>query len=189
MQAVAALDITSWLAAWHAGDAGAFDRVVPLVYDDLRSLAARQLSRERPDHTLQPTEIVHEAFLRFSRSAGLSFADRKHFFAVLGRLMRQILVDHARSRNRAKRGSGAEAVPLELCEPAASTAAAEVGALDEALERLATLDPLKAQIVELHFFVGLSVAETADALGCSAATVTRHWRMAKAWLYQQVSAA
>ena len=185
--------LTQLLKRWSEGDRAAVERALPQVYDELRRIAARELRRERPDHTLGATEIVHEAYLRLARQPGLDWPSRNHFFAFAAHLMRRILVDHARHRNRARRGGGERLLPLaDLPHLAISDLAfsgPDLLALDEALTRLAALDPQKATIVELRFFAGLTVEETAGQLGVSPETVGRHWRRAKAWLYQELQPA
>jgi RNA polymerase sigma factor (TIGR02999 family) len=186
--------LTQLLKRWNEGDRAAVERALPQVYGELRRIAARELRRERPDHTLAATEIVHEAYLRLARQPGLEWPSRNHFFAFAAHLMRRILVDHARHRNRARRGGGERHLPLDEIANVANIAniadltfaSPDLIALDEALTRLAALDPRKATIVELRFFAGLTVEETATQLGVSPETVGRHWRRAKAWLYQEL---
>jgi len=179
-------EITQLLVASRAGDAEALNRLLPLVYDELRRLAGHYLRRERSDHTLQPTALVHEAYLRLI-DQNVSWQNRAHFFGVAAQMMRRILVDYARGRLAAKRGSGAVKVSLDDALNLSDERAGDFVALDDALERLAEFDPQKSRIVELRFFGGLSVEEAAEVLGIGTATVTRQWKMAKAWLYQQVS--
>jgi len=179
-------EITQLLVASRDGDAQALNRLLPLVYDELRRLAGHYLRRERSDHTLQPTALVHEAYLRLI-DQNVSWQNRAHFFGVAAQMMRRILVDYARGRLAAKRGSGGVKVALDDAMNLSDERAAECVALDEALERLAEFDPQKSKIVELRFFGGLSIEEAAEVLGIGTATVTRQWKMAKAWLYQQVS--
>jgi len=173
-------EVTRLIEAWRGGDEKALDRLVPLVYDELRTLARRRLQAERSDHTLQATALVHEVYARLV-GTDLQLVDRAHFFAVAARTMRRILVDHARAKAREKRGGAAEVVTL-------SDGLADQGrgedllALDEAIARLAERSERKAQVVELHYFGGLTYPETAAALGISEATVDRDLRMAKAWL-------
>jgi len=180
-------EITELLVASRDGDAQALNRLLPLVYDELRRLAAHYLRRERSDHTLQPTALVHEAYLRLI-DQNVSWQNRAHFFGVAAQMMRRILVDYARSRLAAKRGSGGIKVSLDDALNLTDERAGDLVALDDALERLAEFDPQKSKIVELRFFGGLSVDEAAEVLGIGTATVTRQWKMAKAWLYQQVNA-
>src|SRR5687768_3026459 len=162
----------------------AFERLVPLVYDELRRVARARLRNEREGHTLQTTALVHEAYVRLVDLDRMSLRDRTHFFAMAARLMREILVDHARRKNADKRGGAAEMVRLEDAEPAAPAATIDLLALDEALAQLADVDPRLSQVVELRFFGGLSIAETADTLTVSSATVERDWVVARAWLHQ-----
>lgn len=179
--------VTDLLLAWTGGDRAATERLLSLVYAELKRLAAGQLRGERADHTLEPTALVHEAYLRLSRSHRVSWQNREHFFGVAARAMREVLIDHARAHLSQKRGGGAVRVELEHVGLLLSERPADLIALDEALTELARLDRVKAAVVELHFFGGFSVAETASCLRCSAATVTRHWRLAKVWLAREVS--
>lgn len=172
---------TALLEAWSAGDAEARDRLISALYQELRAMAFRRLRSERAGHTLSPTDLAHETVLKLCRDLNVSWRNRKHFFAVTAGMMRRILVDYARARGRAKRGGG-QIVGLENPDQVAATTSLDLLALDEALDGLQRVDERKARVVELHFFGGLSVAETADVLGCSPSTVTREWRMAKAWL-------
>ncbi len=195
--------ITHLLCAWSAGDGAALDQLMPLVYGELRRLAQAHLRRERPGHTLQRTVLVHEAFLRLVNQRDVQWQGRSHFMGLASRLMRRILVDHARARLAVKRGDGAAHVSLEEAfgnagEPdhdaeAALAAARGEGvdlvALDDALSRLEALDPQQAQVVELRFFGGLTVEETAEALGISTATVKREWAVARAWLHRALGEA
>ncbi|HBL26569.1 MAG TPA: RNA polymerase subunit sigma-70 [Acidobacteria bacterium] len=180
-------DITVLLRAWESGSDQAAASLVPLLYQDLRRIAARQLRGERCNHTLQPTALLHEAFVRLIDQKRVHWKNRRHFFAVAAHLMRRILVDHARRRLRDKRGGGEVVVSLDEAMLVAGGPGLDVLALDEALDRLAEIDPVKAEVVQLHFFAGLSVAETAVALECSTATVTRHWQLARAWLFRELS--
>ena len=182
-----ASDVTRLLADWREhGDERALDALVPLVYEELRRLAAARLRGEQEGHTLQPTALVHEAYARLVQ-ADLSFSDRVHFFAVAAQMMRRILVDHARKAKSAKRGGGLRAVTLEDNLASTGDDAMDILALDQALERLAEREPRKARAVELHFFGGLSYKETAEALEVSEATVDRDIRMARAWLATEMS--
>jgi len=177
--------VTKLLQQWNAGSKEALDQLMPLVYDQLRRLAARCLAGERPGHTLRATALVNEAYLRLVDS-GTGFNDRVHFFAVAARLLRQILVDHARAQHRQKRGGGARNLTLDesvLVAPGQSG----LVELDDALQRLAAIDKRKSDVVELVFFGGLTYEETAAALGISEATVHRDLRMAKAWLYTELA--
>jgi RNA polymerase sigma factor (TIGR02999 family) len=180
-------DVTALLQRWQAGDADALDRLLPLVYDELRRVARLRLRHERPGHTLQATALVHEAYLRLTGSGHATLQNRTHFFAVAARLMRQILVDHARKKHARKRGGGATVIALADAAPAPDIALVDVLALDGALVELTALDPRLCQVVELKFFAGLSIDETAQALKVSTATVERDWTVAKAWLYQRLS--
>ncbi len=182
-------DITGMLREWSSGDPEALERLLPMVYKELHRQAAAYLRRERVDHTLQATALINEAYIKLVDQNSPQFEDRTHFFAISARLMRQILVDHARTRQRAKRG-GSEAVKVELDE------AVHVGieaqnvdliALDDALSRLGQLDAQQAKIVELRYFSGLSLDEAADALKISRATTARDWNVAKAWLRRELS--
>lgn len=181
-------EVTSILAAWRDGDSQAPDRLMPLVYDELRRLASRSMKRERPDHTLQPTALVHEAYLRLTGASTPCWHDRIHFFAVASQVMRRLLVDHARARRSGKRGKGARALPLEAALEVGGPYSGPEGllALDEALRELAGYDPRKARIIELRFFGGLTLEETAEALGLSTSTVTLEARLARAWLYRRI---
>ncbi len=177
--------ITELLQAWHDRQAGALERLVPAVYAELRRIAGAHLGRERPNHTLQPTALVHEAYLRLVNQRSLHFQDRTHFFAVAARLMRRVLVDHARRRLAARRDAGLT-VALSPSTPARGPEQVDLLALDQAMNRLAEIDPRQSDIVELRYFGGLSVEETGDVLGVSPATVKREWRTAKLWLFQEL---
>ena len=184
-------DVTELLLSWGQGDAAALDRLVPLLYDDLRRVARGHLRRERPGHSLQATALVHEVFLRLVDVDRMTLKSRTHFFALSARLMRQILVDHARRQRASKRGGGAATV-ISLNEAAGaaaptSTSSVDLLALDEALDALSSFDVRQCRVVELRFFAGLNIPETADALGVSTPTVERDWAMAKAWLHQRLS--
>jgi RNA polymerase sigma factor (TIGR02999 family) len=178
-------DVTRLLLRWRQGDDGALEALVPLVYDELRRLAARYLGAERSDHTLQPTALVHEAYARLV-SAKVEWNDRVHFFAVAAGLMRRILVDHAKTRRRVKRGGGAARVSLDEVALVTSEPSVELLALDRALTRMAAFDERKSKVVELHFFGGLTYDETAAALGVSQSTVLRELRLARAWLHREM---
>ena len=178
-------EITTLLAALRAGDKSAMDRLFPLVYREFHGRAHQQLARRRPGETLSTTALVHETYLKLAGSAKQSYEDRLHFFAVASRAMRQILVDYARRNATAKRG-GSRAVTLDDDAAANPDRAEELLALDEALEHLERLDPRLVQTVELRFFGGLSVEETADAMGISPRTVKRDWQRARAFLFQAV---
>ncbi len=179
-------DLTEILQAWSRGEEDAEEQLVPLVYDELRRVAARHLSRERPDHTLEPTALVHETYLRLIAQKSVEWQNRRHFFAIAARLMRRVLLDHARGHRRSKRGAGEATVPLEAAANLSHERAAELVAVDDALRSLAAIDPAKAAIVELRYFGGLSVSEVADVFNCSPTTVARYWRMAKAWLSREL---
>jgi RNA polymerase sigma factor (TIGR02999 family) len=181
-------DVTQLLLKWGNGDREALENLLPLVYRELHQLASRYLRRERSDHTLQATALVHEAYLKLIDQREVRWQNRAHFFGVAAQAMRRILVDHARGHMAAKRGSGGVKLSLEDNEAAIVSAekAEEMVALDEALTRLAEIDPQKSRIVELRFFGGLSIEETAEVLGIGTATVIRQWRVARAWLYDQV---
>lgn len=180
-------ELSRLIAASAAGSEAAAAALVPLVYEELRRVAAAALRRERADHTLQPTALVHEAFLRLAGVPASQWRDRGHFVAIAARVMRQILVDHARGRHALKRGSADVRVPLDgLDVPAASTDV-DLVALDDALQRLAELDERQARIVELRFFGGLTVEETAALIGASERTVKRDWQMARAWLKRELA--
>ncbi len=178
--------VTDLLLAWGAGDRAATERLLGLVYGELKRLAAHYLRGERPDHTLEPTALVHEAYMRLSRSREISWRSREHFYGVAARAMREVLIDHARAHLSQKRGGGGVKVELERVGLLVSRRPEALIALDEALSELGRLDPLKAAIVELHFFGGFSLVETGRCVSCSTATVTRHWRLAKAWLAREV---
>jgi RNA polymerase sigma-70 factor, ECF subfamily len=180
--------VTRLLNQWQSGDAAALEKLVPLVYAELRLMARRRMAREGPGHTLQSTALVHEAFLRLVGQREMSWQNRAQFFGIAAQVMRRILVDHARRRRRAKRGAGAIHVDLDAVAVAQEGAAdpVDVLALEEALRRLETIDPRQMKIVELRYFAGLSVDETASALGLSPATVKREWAMARAWLHHQM---
>jgi RNA polymerase sigma factor (TIGR02999 family) len=177
------LSVTALLMAWRAGDRGALDRLIPLVHDELHALAQRCMRGERPEHTLQATALVNEAYLRLI-GAEIDWKDRAHFFAVAATTMRRILVDHARTKGRKKRAG--ERVSLEESVLVAPDREAELLAIDDALTELAGHDARAARVVELHYFGGLTYDEIAEALGVSAATVDRDLRFAKAWLYREL---
>lgn len=187
-RAPSAREVTLLLRAWGDGSKEALDRLAPLVYRELHQIAGRLMARERPNHTLQTTALVNEAYVRLVDARQVSWQDRAHFFGICARAMRQILVDHARSRGSAKRGGGEVAIELEEGLAAAPSPEASLLELDEALKRLEALDPRKSQVVEMRYFGGLSVEETAEALKVSAETVRRDWKMAQAWLHRELSA-
>ena len=173
---------TELLAAWRAGDASAGDRLMTVVYDELRRLAGRAMRKEQADHTLQPTALVNEAYLQLIR-ADVSYRDRTHFYAMAARVMRHVLVDHARRKGRQKRGGDVARVTLEEGLVAGDEPQADLLALDDALERLAAHQPRKARVIELFYFGGLTAEEVAEVVDVSVATVNRDLRMARAWLY------
>ncbi len=181
-------EITNLLRDWNAGDQGAAEEVLPLVYDELRSIAASYFHRERMGHTLQATAVVHEAYVRLIEDSGIEWQNRAHFIGRIAHMMRHILVDHARERLAAKRGGKARRVTLIEAEKAAGRPP-DLLELDEALSDLARLDPQKASIVELRFFGGLTIPEVAEVFETSPSTVFRQWRQAKTWLYRQLSGA
>jgi RNA polymerase sigma factor (TIGR02999 family) len=178
--------LTEWLVAWSGGDESALQRLIPVVHAELRRLARREMRRERDGHTLQTTALVNEAYLRLIDLDGVTWNDRVHFFAMSARVMRRILVDHARARRYQKRGGGAVAVSFDEELMVANEPRADLVALDDALTALGKLDARKSQVVELRFFGGLSVAETAAALEVSEGTVLRDWRLAKSWLLNEL---
>lgn len=177
--------VTQLLQDWRGGSQQALDQLTPLVYEALRQLAERYMYGERSGHTLQATAVVHEAYLRLV-DMEIDWQDRTHFFAIAARLMRRILVDHARTQRRAKRGGGATKLTLDEALVVAPESSSDLVDLDEALTQLAGFDERKAQVVELHFFGGLTYDETAAVLGISPATVDRELRLAKAWLYKEL---
>jgi RNA polymerase sigma-70 factor (ECF subfamily) len=178
--------VTDLLLEWRQGDSDALDRLTPLVYGELRRIAHRYMQGEREGHTLQTTALVNEAYLRLAGQQRIEWQNRSHFFAVMAQVMRHVLVDHARRRNSAKREGFLQQVPLEETAAMSKERAAELVALDEALGELAALDPRKGRVVELRYFGGLSLEETANILEVSVMTVRRDWRAAKAWLYKKV---
>jgi RNA polymerase sigma factor (TIGR02999 family) len=180
-------EVTQLLIAWSGGDKGALDKLMPLIQDELRRLAHHYMSRERGDHTLQTTALVNEAYLRLVNRKDAQWQNRTHFFAIAATLMRNILVDHARSHAYAKRGGGAQKTELDEAMVASQNRAAEVVALDDVLNKLAVFDPQQSRIVELRFFGGLTIEETAEVLDISPATIKREWKTAKAWLYHELA--
>ena len=181
-------DITRLLVRWKAGDEEALQSLMPLVYAELRKLARSYLRRERTDHTLQATALVHELFVRLATEDRADLKDRGHFFGVAARAMRQILVAHARQHNAIKRGGGAARVPLDdLAVPPDAVDRLDLAALDDALAALARQDPLQARIVELRFFGGYTIEETASLVKKSHATVSREWELARIWLYREMT--
>lgn len=181
------IDVTNLLLAWNKGDSAALDRLAPLVYKDLRHLARRYMRSETAGHTLQPTALVHEAYVRLVNQNRVNWQNRAHFYGIAARIMRRILVDHARARGAGKRGAGLQRVTLVDSKTPTVSADIEVMALDEALRRLAVFDPQQERIVELRYFGGLTIDETAEVIGISTATVKREWTIAKAWLRAQLS--
>ncbi len=178
--------VTELLHSVRAGQVGAEGRLASAIYDELHRLAASYMRRERPDHTLQPTALVNEAFMRLMDQERTDWADRAHFFGVAAQMMRRILVDHARRTNAAKRGAG-NVITLDDSVADPSTASLDLLRVNDALDSLAAIDPRQARIVEMRFFVGLSIDETAEILGISAATVSREWTLARAWLHSDLS--
>lgn len=174
--------VTQLLERWGRGDRSALNELTPLVYTELRNVAAAYLRRERPDHTLQATALVNEAYLRLIGKKPSHWQGRKHFYGIAARLMRQVLVEHARKHKAGKRGGGRMNVTLEHFEEVSNTPDVDILAVHQALERLASFDEQQARIVELRFFGGLSIEEAAETLGIGHATVEREWKMARAWL-------
>ena len=181
-------DISALLLAWSGGDPGALERLTPIVYGELRRLARRYMKHERPGHSLQTTALVNEAYMRLVDYKRMQWQDRAHFFAVSSQLMRRILVEHAR-RHNLKRGGGVQHVPLDEADAIGDTADKDLVGLDNAMTALARIDPRKVRVVEMRFFGGLSVEETAEVLKVSAVTVKREWRAAKLWLYRELARA
>ena len=181
-------DVTGLLIDWRAGDEAALERLVPLVYDELRKVARGQLRREAVGHSLQATALVHEVYLRLVNVDQMTIDGRAHFLAVAARLMRQILVDHARRKKSAKRGGDVPVVSLDEATEVAGPRGVDILELDRALDEMARFDSRQRDLVELKFFAGLTIDESAAALGMSAATVEREWAIAKAWLYRRLSA-
>jgi RNA polymerase sigma-70 factor, ECF subfamily len=179
--------VTQLLDGWRGGDQGALEKLIPLVQPELHRLAHHYMSRERTDHTLQTTALLDEAYLRLADNTKPLWQNRTHFFAAAAQLMRRIMVDHAREHRSLKRGGGAQKVALDEAASVTETRSEELLALDEALERLAGQDPRKSQIVELRYFGGLTIRETAEFLNLSLRTVEREWNMARAWLYRALS--
>ena len=182
-------EITQLLIEWGEGESGALDKLLPLVQAELRRMAHAYMLREGVNHTLQPTALVNEAYLRLAEQKDVRWQNRGHFYAIAAKMMRRVLTDHARRRLRSKRGGGAEHADLDEASVMSVEKSAELVALDEALDRLAEIDPLKSQIVEMRHFGGLSVAETAEALRVAPVTVMRHWDLAKSWLAREVRGA
>lgn len=178
--------VSELLERWRGGDAGALDSLIPLLYGELRKLARAYLRRERPDHTLQSAALVHEAYVRLAGDPSLNCQNRAHFFGVAARLMREILVDHARSRAAAKRGAGVSDLTLNEALSIPEQQSVDLLLLDDALWRLSLLDERQSRIVELRFFGGLSIEDTSEALGISPATVSREWTTARVWLRHEL---
>lgn len=187
MTTISKQEITGLLADWGKGDMAALNKLTPLVYAELRRIARRQMSRERDGHTLQATALVNEAFIRLARQEDVSWQDRAHFYAVCAQVMRHILIDHARANARDKRGGGAIHVSLDEAVMLAGGQTTDFLALEEALRALEAFDPQKGRIVELRYFAGLGIEETAEVLRISPTTVRREWRRAKAWLYRALA--
>ena len=179
-------NITHLLIEVSNGDRAAVDLLLPVIYDELRKLAANYLRRERVDHTLQPTALVHEAYMRLIDQSRVNWQNRAHFFGVAAQIMRRLLVDHARKHNAEKRGQDFQKLSLDENIDRAVERSAELIALDDALKTLATIDAQKARMVELRYFGGLSIEETADVMGVTPTTIKRHWRFAKAWLHGEM---
>jgi RNA polymerase sigma factor (TIGR02999 family) len=180
-------DITEFLDSWVAGDEGALEKLTPLVYRELHRLAAHYMRREQPDHTLQTTALVNESYVRLLDWNKVQFQNRGHFFGVMARLMRQILVDYARSGRCDKRGGGVRPIVLDESQPVRDNRLMVLVEIDEALNRLAIIDAQRARVVELRYFGGLSVEETAQILQVAPITVRRHWNFAKAWLLRELA--
>jgi RNA polymerase sigma factor (TIGR02999 family) len=174
--------VTQLLINWRNGDKAALDQLMPLVYEELRRLARRFMGKERRDHTLQTSALINEAYLRLVDQTAANWQNRAHFFAVAAQVMRHILIDHARNYKYEKRGAGAQKVPLDEAAVFSKERIAELVSLDDALTSLAALDPRKSQIIELRFFGGLSIEETAEVMALSPTTVQREWRATKSWL-------
>lgn len=187
MPSMSPQEVTRLLADWGKGDSSALDKLLPLVHGELRKIARRQMSQERPGHTLQATALINEAYLKLLGQEGYEWHNRAHFFAVCAQIMRHILIDHARAHAREKRGGGAMQVSLNDVAVIAREKAEHLIALDEALDSLESLDAQKAKIVELRYFGGLSIEETAEVLNISTRTVRREWQRSKAWLYRMIS--
>lgn len=180
-------EVTQLLVSWGNGNKDALDKLIPLVYAELRRLARRYMGRESPGHTLQTSALINEAYMKLVDQRNVQWQNRAHFFAVAAQVMRHILIDHARSRRYAKRGAGARKISLDDTAVLSDERAADLVALDDALTALADLDARKSRIIELRFFGGLSIEETAEILKISPVTVTREWRAARAWLRREMS--
>ncbi len=186
MRPASSARVSELLVSWGHGNQDAREALIPLIYNELRRLARRYLNRERPDHTLESAALVHEAYLRLARQEDCPWQNRAHFFGVAAQLMRHILVDHARGRRAAKRGAGAPRLALDPKIALPQKREVDLVALDDALNRLARLDPEQSRIIELRFFSGLSIEETSVVLGISPATVKRDWTTARAWLQREM---
>ena len=186
MTTISQTGVTDLLLHWSEGDQEALNKLIPLVYDELHKLASRYLRRERRDHTLQTTAVVHEAYLKLVNQRDANFENRLHFFAVAAQIMRRILVDYARRHHASKRGGDLYKLSLDEALVTSEEKGADLLALDEALERLAAIDQRQSRVVELRVFAGLTLEETAQALNISPSTVRREWSMAKAWLHRQI---
>ena len=183
---VSRAEVTELLQQWSIGRQEALEQLLPAIYGELKRLAGSYLRRERPDHTLQATALVHEAFLKLVDQHDVRWQNRAHFFGIAAQIMRRILVDHARAHTASKRGSGERPLPLEDALAIGPAPDVDLLALDEALTRLAAIDPQQSRVVELRFFGGLTIDETAEVLGISPATIGREWTLAKAWLYAEL---
>jgi RNA polymerase sigma-70 factor (ECF subfamily) len=186
MLPVSSDQVTGLLIRWSEGESAALEKLIPLIYDELRRLARRCLAGERPGHTLQSTALVHEAYLRLAGHSSMHWDNRVHFFAVAARLMRRILVDHARMHSAKKRGGDQRTVASDDAVALPRQRELDLVALDDAMHELARIDPEQAQMVEMRFFAGMSIEETAQVLGCSPATVKRNWATVRAWLYREM---
>ena len=186
-QSVSPQEVTRLLQAWKAGDEGALERLMPLVYEELHRLARRYMAAEQTGHPLQTTALVHEVYLRLVDANTIDWQNRAHFYAICARLMRRILIDFARSRNYQKRGPNFAHIQLEEAATISATVGSELLAVDEALKQLATIDTRKSEVVEMRFFGGLTVEEIAASLSVSPETVMRDWKLAKAWLQRELS--
>jgi RNA polymerase sigma factor (TIGR02999 family) len=187
MSAVPSPDVTQLLVRWSGGDQAALEQLMPLVYVELRRLASGYLRRERRDHTLQSTALVHEAFMRLVNQQEVKWQSRAHFFAIAAQMIRRILVDYARSQHAEKRGSGAVRLELDAALAIPLKTDVDLVLLNDALDRLAQLDPRQSRLVELRFFAGLSIEETAEVMQLSPATIKREWNSARAWLFREIS--
>ena len=186
MSSTSPQEVTRLLLDWREGNHAALNQLLPIVYSELHQQAARYLRRERPDHTLQATALVHEAYLQLIDQAQVNYQNRAHFFGAAAQAMRRILVDHARAHQAEKRGAGEANLPLDEAIGVAENRSADLIALDDALNELAQMDPQQSRVVELRYFGGLSIEETAIALNISPATVKREWNLAKVWLHHEI---